>query len=141
MTPRERSPFVQDLLANLEHKRTHLAIFRMWCQEKHPPECDAVLNEVIKNTQNMIDILVDALKREGEPIPESLPNVDMIAEARKQPNSEARMNYAERLLRRSLAWYEERIARAETEEQRKVWESLFEIEANNWALVEDYLSP
>jgi len=113
----------------------------MWCQEKNPPECDAVLNEVIKNTQRMIDILIDALKREGEPIPDTLPNVDMITEARKQPNSEARMNYTERLLRRSLAWYEERIARAETEEHRKVWEHLFETEANNWALVEDYLNP
>ncbi len=141
MVERERSPFVQDLLSNLERKRTHLAIFRMWCQEKQPPECDAVLKEVIGKTQQLVDILVNALKKEGEPVPDTLPNPDMIAEARKQPNSEARMNYAERLLRRSLAWYEDRIAHSERPEERQVWESVFEIEANNWALVEDYLSP
>ncbi len=138
---RETSTFVQDLLTNLDQKRTHLAVFRMWCQERHPPECETVFNQIIENTREMIDILIDALKKEGVPIPDHLPNPRFIAEARKQPNTNARLHFAERFLRRSLAWYEERLARAQDPEEREVWERLFELEATNWALVEDYLNP
>ncbi len=136
----ERSAFIQDILTNLDQKRTHLAVFRMWCQEKNPPECDRVFNKIIRNTQEMIDILIDTLRRHGQPVPDHLPNPRFIAEARKQPNSEARIHFAERFLRRSLAWYEERLSRASSPEEREVWERLFEIEANNWALVEDYIN-
>ncbi len=140
MAGREKSPFVRDLLHNLETKQTHLAVFRMWCEEKAPPECHDVLKEVIENTSQMIDILVQALKDQGERVPNVLPNPDFIAEAKKQPHSRARLHFAEQFLRRSLAWYEERLTRQSTPEEHSVWDRLFTLETNNWARIEDYLS-
>ncbi len=141
MAGREKSPFVRDLLHNLETKQTHLAVFRMWCEEKSPPECQDVLKYVIDNTTQMVDILVQALKRQGERVPNVVPDPELIAEARKQPHSRARLNFAEQFLRRSLAWYEERLERDGDAEERDVWDRLFTLETNNWARVEDYLSP
>ncbi len=141
MAGRKKSPFVQDLLRNLETKRTHLAVFRMWCEEKTSPECEDVIKEVIENTTQMVDILTQALRQEGEQVPEIMPNPDFIAEARKQPHSRARLNFAEQFLRRSLAWYEERLSRRDVPGEREVWDRLFTLETNNWARIEDYLSP
>lgn len=141
MAGRKKSPFVQDLLRNLEVKKTHLAVFRMWCEEKTSPECEDVVKEVLTNTAQMVDILTHALRRQGEQIPEITPNPDFIAEARKQPHSRARLAFAEKFLRRSLAWYEERLSRQEDPEEHEVWDRLFTLETNNWAKVEDYLSP
>lgn len=141
MAGRERSSFVRDLLHNLETKQTHLAVFRMWCEEKSPPECEDVLKEVIENTTQMVDILTQALKQQGVRVPDIVPRPDFIAEARKQPHSRARLAFAEEFLRRSLAWYEERLAHDDHPDQREVWDRLFTLETNNWARVEDYLNP
>ncbi len=142
MAGQRLSPFAQDLLDNLKVKKTHLAVFRMWCEEESPPECQGVIKDVIENTQQMIDILEEALKREGVRVPDVIPNPDFIAEARKQPHSRARLNFAEQFLRRSLAWYEERISRLEEgRKEREIWDQLFTLETNNWAAIEDYLSP
>ncbi len=141
MSAHERPAFVRDMLHNLEQKRTHLAVFRMWCEEKAPPECHDVLQAVIQTTAQMIDALVAALRKHGESIPETVPNPYFIAEARKQPHSNARLHFAEQFLRRSLAWYEERLSRAMETEERALWDHLFTLETRNWATVEDYINP
>ena len=140
MAGREKSSFIRDLIHNLETKQTHLAVFRMWCEEKAPSECHNVLKDVIDNTTEMIDVLVQALKQQGERVPDILPNPDFIAEAKKQPHTRARLSFAEQFLRRSLAWYEERLTRPSAPEERDVWDRLFTLETNNWARIEDYLS-
>ena len=99
-----------------------------------------MLETLIANTSQMVDALVQALRREGVAVPSPEPNPALIKEARKPPHSRARLHYAEQLLRRSLAWYEERLDEASPEE-RPLWERLFALETENWARVEDMLTP
>ncbi len=141
MTTHKPSPFARSLLQNLQVKRDHLAVLRMWCEEKSPPECQQVFGDVMSTTSKMIDLIIEALRREGEDIPPPSPDPQFIAEARKQPNSRSRLSFAEQFLRRSLAWYEERLSEAKTPEERAFWDQLFTLETNNWAKVEDALSP
>ncbi len=141
MSTHKPSTFARYLLQNLQTKRDHLAVFRMWCEEKSPPECQQVFGDIMTTTSTMIDLIVEALRREGEDIPPPSPDPHFIAEARKQPNSRSRLGFAEQFLRRSLAWYEERLSEARSPEERALWDQLFTLETSNWAKVEDYLSP
>jgi len=137
MTP---STFVRHVLDNLAQKRTHLAVFRMWLDENPSPECQQVLQTLIHNTLQMIDMLVEALHREGVRPPDPAPDPELIREARKPPHSRACLHFAEHLLRRSLAWYEARLDQAVAQE-RSLWERLFLLETENWAQVEDAITP
>jgi len=134
------SAFVQQLLDTLAQKRTHLAIFRMWWDEHPTPECRDVLQVLIANTTQMIDTIVAALRQEGVRPPDPEPDPRLIREAKKPPHARACLHWAEQTLRRSLAWYEERMSQA-GERERPVWERLFLLESENWARVEDAITP
>lgn len=134
------SRYVQSLLDNLAQKRTHLAIFRMWWDEHPTPECREVLKDLIARTQDMVDTITEALRREGVRAPDPEPDPVLIREAKKPPHARACLHWAEQALRRSLAWYEQQLAQARPEE-RPVWERLFLLESENWAQVEDAITP
>ncbi len=133
------SAFVGYVLDNLAQKRTHLAVFRMWLDESASPECQAVLQTLVHNTLQMIDTLTEALRREGIRAPDPAPDPAMIREARKPPHSRACLHLAEQMLRRSLAWYEERLDQAAAHE-RPLWERLFLLERENWGAVQNALT-
>lgn len=141
MSVLKSSPFAEDLKHTLEAKRTHLAVFRLWKQSGGPEDFIELLEILIEHTTHMIDTLVDALRREGEPIPDIMPEASFIAEAQRQPTTPARARFAERFLRRSMAWYEERLSAAREGDERATWSHLFDLETENWARVENYLSP
>jgi len=135
------SPFAEDLKRSLAQKRSHLAAFRLWRQIGGSDDFVSLLDGLIARTDQMIDLLIEALKREGEPIPDVEPDPSFIAEARGRPNARARAQFAEQILRRSMVEFEQKLSATREKEQRDLWNSLFDLEAENWAAVEDYLNP